>query len=341
MNRRVFLVHGFSAVLVGGLPTASPTSHLTAGTLSQARRLIGAPEAVGCSAQAKRVERLVIEHPGVYEDFLVDSRWRGGNRVKIRAGNVVVRNCEIRNSTGNGIGVFARNVVIDRCHIHHMLSGTFHDQDDAHGITGGWNQVTIRNCVIHHVSGDAVQFDPDRRTSGRVVIENCTFWTGPLPAGAARFHRGERPGENAIDTKTMPPNARAPRCELIVRNCYFHGWQQPGQIDLLAALNIKENVDAVIENCVFANNQVCFRLRGRTSRGFARVTIRNCAIYNSDVALRLEDDIEGVKVDGLLVGPGVGRLVHRVGRGRFRGFRLTGVRPAPPLEELLRKGFPR
>ena len=48
------------------------------------------------------------------------------------------------------------------------------------------------------------------------------MWTGPLPADAGGFKKGERPGENAVDTKTMPKGAR---CELIVRNCYMHGWQ--------------------------------------------------------------------------------------------------------------------
>lgn len=338
-SRREFLRFIATSAVLGG--AARATTGAISGSLQRpARPAIGAPERVGCTELPHRVRRLVVERPGVYENFLVDSGWEGGNRVKIVTGNVTIRNCEILNSRGNGIGVFAQNVIIDRCHVHHMLSGTFEDQDDAHGVTGGWNNITIRNCDIHHVSGDAVQFDPDRRTAGRVVIENCTFWTGPLPQDAPGFRRGQRPGENAIDTKTMPPESQAPRCQLIVRNCYFHGWTQPGQIDLMAALNIKENVDALIENCVFANNQVCFRLRGRTSRGYARVQVRNCAVYQSDVVLRLEDDIEGVVVDGLLVGDGIGRLVHKVGRGRYRGFRLTGVRPAPPLERVLRDGIP-
>gem|GEM_PF-4316864 len=78
------------------------------------------------------------------------------------ADNVTIRNCEIRNATGNGIGVFGKNTVIENCRIHHLLNSTYADQSDAHGVTGRWSNVTIRNSEIYYVSGDCVQFDPDR-----------------------------------------------------------------------------------------------------------------------------------------------------------------------------------
>ena len=112
--------------------------------------------------EPKRVVRLQITKDGVYENYLVDSNWAGGNRVKITADNVTLRNCEIRNASGNGIGVFAQNVLIENCRIHHLLAGSFKKQVDAHGITGCWGNVTIRNCDIGFISGDCIQFDPDR-----------------------------------------------------------------------------------------------------------------------------------------------------------------------------------
>src|SRR5262249_46545538 len=151
------------------------------------QRGVGAQGNVGCLANPKKVDRLLITCPGVYENYLVDSNWQGGNRVKITAGNVTLRHCELRNATGNGVGVFAGDVVIESC--------------------------------------KKVQFDPDRKSPGKVVIEDCTFWTGPLPQDAAGFKKGERPGENAVDTKTPP---KGERCRLVVRNCYLHGWKQPG-----------------------------------------------------------------------------------------------------------------
>jgi hypothetical protein len=209
----------------------------------------GAQGKVGCLANPKRVDRLEITEPGVYENFLVDSNWQGGNRVKITADNVTLRNCEIRNATGNGISVFAHNVTIENCLIHHLLAGTFKEQHDAHGITGRWGNVVIRNCEIHHTSGDSVQFDPDRKSRGAVLIERCTFWTGPLAEDAAGFHRGETPGENAFDSKTP---GEGERCALTIRDCHFHGWKQPGQIENMAALNLKENIDATVSGCVFS-----------------------------------------------------------------------------------------
>src|SRR5262245_40293361 len=70
---------------------------------------VGLQGSVGCLANPKNVDRLQITRPGVYENYLVDSNWAGGNRVKITADDVTLRHCEIRNATGNGVGVFAKN----------------------------------------------------------------------------------------------------------------------------------------------------------------------------------------------------------------------------------------
>lgn len=133
---------------------------------------IGPVGLVGTQANPRKVERLQITKPGIYENYLVDSKWAGGNRVKITADNVTLRHCEIRNASGNRIGVFAKNMVIENCKIHHLLAGSFKEQHDAHGITGCWGNVIIRNCDIGLISGDCIQFDPDRRSVGRVIIEN-------------------------------------------------------------------------------------------------------------------------------------------------------------------------
>ena len=298
---------------------------------------IGVSGRTGCLENPKKVDRLEIIQPGVYENFLVDGNWQTGNRVKITADNVTLRHCEIRNCGGNGVGVFGQNVVVENCRIHHLLNSTFKEQHDAHGITGRWNNITIRNCEIYYFSGDAVQFDPDRKSQGRVLIENCTFWTGPLPEDAAGFHKGERPGENAIDTKTMPAGAR---CELVVRNCYFHGFNQQAQIGNCAALNLKENVHAIVENCILNDNEIAFRLRGPGSRGGAWVEIKDCAIYDSAVGVRLENEIRDLKIERLGFGKGVGRRYQEAGGGAGEGYVNTGEHEAPALETLLKKGFP-
>lgn len=300
-----------------------------------AQKPVGVQGPVGCLKTPKKVARLEITKPGLYENYRVDGNWGTGNRVKITADNVTLRHCEIFNCAGNGVGVFGKKVTIENCLIHHCLRGTFKDQQDAHGITGRWGDVTIRNCEIHHVSGDAVQFDPDRRGNGRVMIEGCTFWTGPLATDAAGFKKGERPGENAIDTKTSPKGERA---VLIVRNCYFHGYNQPAQIGNAAALNLKENVHATVEGCVLRDNEIAFRVRGPGKRGGALVEIRNCAVYDCAVGVRMEDKVRDLTIDRLGFGGTVSRKYHPVG-GAAPGYRNTGEHKAPALEEVLKKGL--
>ncbi len=298
--------------------------------------VIGTNEPVGCleSPEPDRIKRLIIDESGTYENQLIDGEWYDGNLVKIRADNVVLRHCEIRNSRGNGIFVSGKNVTIESCKIHHCLAGSFLTQQDAHGITGSPRNLTIRNCEIYYVSGDAVQFDPDRKKWDDVTIENCTFWTGPLKEAAADFVVGERPGENAIDTKC---DDNQPRAHLDVRNSLFYGWGA-GQIKNQAALNLKEHINATVENCVFRDNDICFRLRG--SKKNTLVSVSDCAVYNSKVVFRLEDQIRDVVVNGLAIGDGVGEAFEKVNM-RGRSYRNVNEGYAPPYERALRFGLKR
>lgn len=303
---------------------------------AQDAKPVGAHSNIGCRKDPKKVERLEIKKPGIYENYLVDGKWGTGNRVKITADDVTLRNCEIFNCGGNGVGVFAKNTVIENCKIHHCLKSTFKDQQDAHGITGFWSNTTIRNCEICYVSGDAVQLDPDRKSTGNVLIENCTFWTGPLPDDAAGFKKGERPGENAIDTKTP---AKSERCVMTIRNCYFHGWNQPGQISNMAALNLKENVLVKIERCILRDNEIAFRIRGPGKRGGANVEIKNCVIYDSATGVRVEDKAENLKIDRLGFGKGVTRKYQILKNQPGVGYENKGEYEAPAFEKLLKQGF--
>lgn len=286
----------------------------------------------GTLANPKVVTRLEITKPGVYENFLADAQGAGGNIVKITASGVTLRHCEIRNGTGNGVGVFAPDVTIEHCHIHHLLAGTFKEQHDAHGITGHWGRVVIRNCEIHHTSGDSVQFDPERASRGELTIENCTFWTGPLDADAAGFRRGETPGENAFDSKTKPDGDR---CRLIIRHCHFHGWQQPGPISNMAALNLKEHIATTISGCVFQRHEIAFRVRGPGKRGGAQVEITDCAIYDCRTGVRMEDKVESLTIRNLAFGPDVKQKYQQVAGGAGPGYVNEGERDAPPVQTLL------
>jgi hypothetical protein len=302
----------------------------------QAQSPIGVRGEIGAPAGARVVNRLEITEPGVYENLIVDGNFAPGNLVKITADNVTLRNCEIRHSSGNGVGVFGTKVVIENCRIHHLLNGSFEDQRDAHGISGRWGEVLIRNCEISYPSGDCIQFDPDRKSSGKVVIEHCTLWTGPLAADLAGFKAGQRPGENAVDTKVK---ADGPRCELIIRNCHLHGWNQPAQIDNVAALNLKERVDADVSHCVFQNNEIAIRARGPGSRGGAHVLVQDCAIYATQYGIRAEDKLEELKLKNLGFGGDIGRRLYYVNGKAETGFESTGEYDAPAADEWLKKGW--
>ena len=303
-------------------------------SLASAAPLAGTSGKVGTLENPKTVNRLEITKPGVYENFRVDAQGKGGNIVKITADDVTLRNCEICNGSGNGVGVFGTRVVIENCRIHHLLSGTFEEQHDAHGITGRWGDVTIRNCDISHISGDCVQFDPDRKSRGGLTIEHCHLWAGKLQADAPGFKAGQNPGENAFDSKTMPDGERN---KLIIRHCHMHGWSQPSQIQNRAALNLKEHIEALVSHCVFDDNEIAIRARGPGGRGDAQVTVEDCAIYRSEVGVRVEDKIENLKLIRTAWGEGVKSRIEFHGGKNPPGFENAGETTAPTITQLLSK----
>jgi hypothetical protein len=299
---------------------------------------IGASGPVGCREDAKRIQRLTIDKPGVYENLLIDGEWVESTLVKITSDNVTLRNCEIRHGRHNALTIVAKDVVVESCKIHRVLAGTYADQKDAHGITGRPTNLTIRNCDIGLTSGDSIQFDPGRGEWGDVLVENCTLWTAPLPEDAAGFKRGERPGENAIDTKQRTSNSRS---QITIRNCLMYGWNQPSQISNMAALNLKNYVAARVENCLFRDNEICFRVRGGTGDyGGAQVAIENCAVYDSQIAIRAEDRVE-LKVTRLGLGGGIKRNVVLAGGGAASDLSALDTFQPPKFEDALAGGLKR
>ena len=172
-----------------------------------------------------------------------------------------------------------------------------------------------------------------------MLVENCTLWTAPLGENAGEFRAGERPGENAVDTKQRASNVRS---RMTIRRCLMHGWEQPGQIGNMAALNLKNHVDVRVEDCVLHDNEICFRVRGGNGEyGGATVTIENCAVYNSQVAIRAEDGIENLAVRGLGIGTGISEPFVAAGKGTRPELRNEGAFEPPPLARVLREGLPR
>jgi hypothetical protein len=292
---------------------------------------------VGPRREPVRVKSLNLTAKAVIEDHLVDADFGDLDAVRIRAAGTVIRNCEIRNGRRDAIEVYADDVLIENCRIHHFLAGTFADQKDAHGITGRASRLVIRNCEIFYCSGDCVQFDPGRGPWTDVLIENCVFWTGPLPLDAAGFKKGEQPGENALDTKQNPAN---PRSRLWIRNCVCYGFAAGGQISNTAALNIKDHVDVGVENCVFHDCEIACRIRGPGKHGGAHASVVGCFFYRCDSAFRLEDRIARLTVRNPAFGEGVKRKYHSVAGGAAGGGDISGERPAPPLQNVLKTPAP-
>jgi len=291
----------------------------------------GLTGAVGAGPDAKRVTTLRIEEPGIYENLLVDGDWIDQDLVRISADHVVLRNCTIRYGRRDALEIYGRNVRVENCHIHHVINGTYRAAKnlDAHGITGRPLNLTVRNTEISHVSGDAIQFDPSRRAEpyqwDNILVDHCFLWTGPLDRDYAGYKQGERPGENAFDSKTYTGEPRKSR--VTFRNCLLKGWGH-GAIGNGAALNLKERVQAVVDNCVLVENDIGFRCRG--SLGSAWVTARNCTVYQTSRVFRLEYEVQNVKIFHLALGEGNGQLYEKV-PGPGAGFEEAGSRKAPPL----------
>jgi hypothetical protein len=108
------------------------------------------------------------------------------------------------------------------------------------------------------------------------------------------------------------------------------GWGH-GAIGNGAALNLKEKIAAVIERCVFVDNDIAFRCRGAGGeRASAWVTARDCTVYRTSRVFRLEVGVENVKIFNLALGEGVEREYDRA-PGPGTGFEVHGTRPAPAL----------
>lgn len=303
---------------------------------AQAAPRFGPEGTVGPQGEPRRPpivgQRWDIIRRTTYENLLFDLRFADHEAVRIRTPGVTLRHCEFRYGRNDAIEIYADDVRIQHCHIHHFLAGTFQDQQDAHGITGQARRLLISHCEISHCSGDAWQMDPDRGPWTDVILEHCHIWRGPLELDMAGFRRGEQPGEDGVDTKQSRDN---PRSRLTIRHCVFHGFRAAGYVDFPAAINVKENVDVVIEHCLFYNNHCALRLRGPGKHGGAHVVVRDCYFYDCEVAIRMEDRLEQIEIINPHFGEGVRQRYQRVA-GKPVQETITGEEEAPPLATLLK-----
>ncbi len=251
----------------------------------------------------------------VLDGFILEGQWARYHLVKLyyNAHNAIVRNCIIRNSKRDGIFSFGCNdILVENCEIHHLLNGEYLGQEDAHGIgaTQGLN-FTIRGCNIHHFSGDGFQIDPisahgyttaqpgwflDREEWNNALVENCTFWTGPLESAAPGWPAGTIPGESAVDTKTNPRLTYTDYCAVItlmnITVFGFNGDEGPRK----SGFAIKHKTEWHMENIVVYDCENAFRVFGNSpsfydesiDEGGAELILSNFVTYDIDITFRLQ-----------------------------------------------------
>lgn len=248
---------------------------------------------------------LTVSHPYIVVDSLVlDGQFGLDDLVRVSSGSTgfTLKNSEVRRTTRDAVDIGAVNdVLIDGSLIHHALNAT-NGRTDAHGVVAGAaRRLTIRNTEIHTFSGDAFQIDPGRSAAGwnEVLIEGCKLWLQPLPAAVNGFAAGTVPGENAVDTKV---NSATPRPKLTIRNTEAYGFRS-GLIGNMAAFNIKETVDAVIDRVTVHSSEIAFRLRAP-----ADVRLQNAVVHSVSKAVRYEDNIQNLRIWNSTFGGGIAEL---------------------------------
>lgn len=252
---------------------------------------------------------LVVNHADiVIEGLVLDGDYGAFDAVIVgsAAARWVLRASEVRRAAKDCMDMAGPpDVLIEQVRIHHCLNATG-GRTDAHGIAAGpVRNLTIRDSDIFAFSGDALQVDPGRAAAGwdNVVVERCRFWLGPLATAENGFAAGVVPGENAIDTKTA---STGPRARLIVRDTLAWGFVG-GLITNMAAFNIKENVDALIERVTVWDSEIAFRVRGPGSRPGAFVRVENAVVHDVAAGVRYEDNIESATISHVTFGEGVER----------------------------------
>ena len=306
-----------------GLAAAQPgdTVYVRAGTYTEALKTVrgGTPTApialrtesggaVTVTQAAAPVLR--VDHAYLLVDGLIlDGQYGAADTLDVNSGatGFVLRNAEVRRSGRDCIDIgAAAGVSIEQSLVHHCLNATG-GRTDAHGIVAGAVQdLTIRDTEVHTFSGDAFQVDPGRSAPGwdRVTIERCRFWLGPLGAPENGFPAGVVPGENAVDTKTL---ATAPRAHMVIRDTQAWGFKG-GLITNMAAFNLKEQVDAVVDRVTVWDSEIAFRVRGITSTGpGAWALVQNAVVHDVTTAVRYEDDLENFRFWNSTIGANVTR----------------------------------
>jgi hypothetical protein len=250
---------------------------------------------------------LTVSHPYfTFEGLVFDGQYGADDLVRVTtAGNYLhVKNNELRRSSRDLVDMHSpTGVLIEGSLLHHALNPV-NGRADAHGIVGtAVRDLTVRDTEIHTFSGSGIQVDPARSVPGwdNVLIERTRIWLEPLPVSINGYPAGLAPGENAVATKA---SESAQRARLTIRDLTAWGYRN-GPIPNMAALNLKENIDAVVDGATIFDSDIAFRLRGPGPFGSAWIRVQNAVVYDTLRAFRYEDNIENLRIWNNTVGSGV------------------------------------
>ncbi|MEO2035156.1 MAG: right-handed parallel beta-helix repeat-containing protein [Planctomycetaceae bacterium] len=198
---------------------------------------------------------------------------------------LVVDNCEIFHFTHHAIDIDGDDATVRECLIYENLLFENGARQDVHGVvTTNAQRLTVENCTIRNCSGDCVQ--GERGIWDMLTIVDCELSGGALPTDLGGFKKGDYASENAFDSKHRSQS----RGRVAIRNCTMHGFRTDFR-DYMAAVVLKENVDAVIDSCEISDSSIALRLRG-LGKGVMRPVVMNCMIRGNDLAFRLEDQLQ-------------------------------------------------
>lgn len=253
---------------------------------------------------------LTIGHAYVtVQGLVLDGQYGSDDIVRVSSNGhgFTMRDSEVRRTSRDAIDMGApHDVLIEESLVHRALNAAG-GRTDAHGIVAGAvRRLTIRNTEIHTFSGDGVQVDPGRSAPGwsDVLIEGCVIWLAPLAAPENGFAAGIVPGENALDTKAA---AELPRAQITVRDTVAFGYRG-GLIGSMAAFNLKEHINAVLDRVTVYDSEIAFRLRGAGANATgADVLVQNAVVHTSATAFRYEDNVQNLRIWNVTIGGGVAR----------------------------------
>ena len=271
------------------IPQTTLTSDLPQSAFLMPAKTFSGGALLHITAPDVTINNLVFD--GQFLDGVRGLRGAANRESPERAANrLVVDNCRFTRLTRHAIDIDGDDSIVRKTSVNKILWNLNGERKDAHGIvTKHARSLRIENVDIHQCSGDA--FQADRGSWNDVWIVGSHLWDSPLEADSAGFRKGTLVSENAIDTKHRFKD----RGRLAVVGCRINGFRS-NLINNVSALNLKENVDVVVDGCEVYDSNIAFRLRGRSKGMAMRSALINCVVRNNDTAYRIEDKLQNFRM---------------------------------------------